>query len=186
MFGDTTMTRWIYVSLFLTLGACTTPAEEVPTLPDRSAGSVGAGASGDSIGDEEYVPQEDLPWTTFFMESSALLADSIAIEGPEGLIAHAAARADNAVHLRSVRTTKEGLLQEFRVRTDAVAVQQTSAIRGQLDAWQIMALRRLTILERPGMTSVRVVARGDAFFRDPVSGEEQRGDALEFVGELGE
>jgi len=178
------MMRWICGSLLLAVGACTSPREEVPTLPSRSASPVSPEAGAGSIEHEDFVALEDQPWTERFMGRRALLADTITIEGPEGVIAHAAARADNDVHLRSVRTTKEGLLQEYRVRTDAVASQQTSAIRGQLDAWQMMALQRLIILERPGMTTVRVIARGDVFFRDPATGEEQRGDALEFVGEL--
>ena len=175
------MIRCVCSVLALTLAACTSAHKGPPTTPENSLGPEG---EVDPLPGEEVPLQEDLPWTEEFMHRKALLADSVTIEGPVGLITHAVARADNDVHLRSVRTTKDGLLQEYRVRTDAVAAQQTSAIRGQLDGWQIMALRRLIILERPGASAVRVKAKGDVFWRDPATGEEQRGDQLEWVGEI--
>lgn len=160
--------------------ACTSAREGPPTVPQSSVPPEGYEEG------EPPVLLEDLPWTEDFMDRKALLADFVTIEGPEGLITHAVARADNDVHLRSVRTTKEGLLQEYRVRTDAVAAQHTTAIRGQLDGWQIMALRRLIILEKPGSVAVKVKAKGDVFWRDPATGEEKRGDELEWVGNLPE
>lgn len=166
----------------LCLGACAGPDKGPPTLPKSSVDPQGGLVASEE--EPSAVFPEDLPWTEAFRGRKALLADVVKIEGPEGLISHAVARADNDVHLRSVRTTQEGLLQEYRVRTDAVASQHTTAIRGQLDDWQIMALRRLIILERPGLATVRVEAQGDVFWRDPGTGEEERGDRLEWVGEL--
>ena len=52
-----------------------------------------------------------------------------------------------------------------------------------LDKWEIVALRRLRVLERPGDTDVRIVARGDALFRR-VGAEAQRGPELSFTGQL--
>ena len=170
--------------LTLVLGStgCRSGHNGPPTVPESSFPPGGY----DPGNGEPAVLAEDLPWTEDFLDRKALLADFVTIEGPEGLITHAVARADNDVHLRSVRTTKEGLLQEYRVRTDAVAAQQTTAIRGQLDGWQIMALRRLIILERPGTATVRVKAKGDVFWRDPATGEEKRGDQMEWVGDVPE
>jgi len=169
------------------VAGCRSKGQGPPTVPRASYGSeLEQGGEYDELSDEDLTFPEDQPWTEAFMQRKALLADFVTIEGPVGLVSHAVARADNDVHLRSVRTTREGLLQEYRVRTDAVASEHATAIRGQLDAWQIMALRRLIILERPGAAAVRIQAKGDVFWRDPATGEEQRGDQLEWVGELAE
>ncbi len=124
----------------------------------------------------EPVPQ--MPWTERFGDGAALLADEICIEGPPGLLDHVAVTQDPEQTRYVAKTVSEGLLQETRARSDAGYVE----IHGQLDAWRLVALRRLVVLERPGEVPVTIVARGQAFWRAVDGDDEQRGPELRFTG----
>ncbi len=126
------------------------------------------------------------PWTEDFMGKAVLLAERIRIEGPPGLREHTALRADDELYVRTVQTTPQGFLQVVRPRDpQASRAAATCLVRGQLDAWQLSAFAEITLLERPGPCPIVVVAEGEAFWQD-VDGLEQRGERLEFRGEVEE
>jgi len=154
--------------------------------PDRSSVSpVGPVAAGGDV-EAEPVQREPEPppaWTEAFLRNSALLADRVHVEGPHGLLHHIAVVSDQESFEHSTETRAEGLVQITRVREDLTYPPQ---IRAQLDQMTIMALRELVVIERPGDVPVRVIARGDAYWQDPITGKEQRGAELTFTGEVGE
>jgi hypothetical protein len=116
-------------------------------------------------------------WTRAFRQESVLVADEIFIEGPFDLIDHVALRQDAETTLYETRTVPEGLLQELVARPEA-----GTAVRAQLDAWSLAALRKITILQRPGEVPVTVRARGKAFWSAVDGSGEQRQDELVFQG----
>jgi hypothetical protein len=121
---------------------------------------------------------ESRPWTDAFLTEAVLIADEVRIEGPEDLLEHVAIRQDPEALQFATATTSEGLRQEVAAQEGFERVE----IRCQLDAWTIVALRKLVVLQRPGEAPVRVIAAGDAAWV-PVTGEEQRGPRLEFRGD---
>lgn len=125
----------------------------------------------------EVEPEPPAPWTKAFMQSAALLADEVIIEGPVGILDHTAS-VRHTLHERVAKPVPAGFLQDVRVKTA-----NAPPIGAQLDALQIKALRRLVILEKVGDVDVVVRARGGAFWSDGL-GNEQRGDTLEFVGKV--
>lgn len=116
------------------------------------------------------------PWPDDFAQDALLLADEIRIEGPEGIRQHVAVRQDPQLADYTLRTVPAGLLQEIRLREGATH----GEIHAQLDQWKVVALRRLVILERPGNAPVQVRAVGSAVWQDVASGQERRGNVLEF------
>jgi hypothetical protein len=118
------------------------------------------------------------PWTRTFMEPAVLLADTIRIEGPEGLLGHVATRPDPELHERTERAVPDGFMQEIIVRGHGAG----GEIRAWLDRLEIVALKRLTVLERPAAVDVVVQASGDAFWRPIQGGEELRRPSLRLVG----
>jgi len=114
-----------------------------------------------------------------FSTPAVLVAEEILIEGPPGLRDRFAAAQDPARMLYSMKTVEAGLLQEIAARPGAGPVE----IRAQLDAWVLLARRRLRILESPDPCPVVVRATGSASWRTP-AGETRRGAALRFEGEL--
>ncbi len=113
----------------------------------------------------------ELPWPEDFKASAILLADEIEVRGPKGLLAHIALRQDPDLIDYRMETTSAGLLQEARARADAGYVE----IRAQLDNWAVVAMQRMTILERPGDVPVEVRARGNAVWHPANGAAEQRG-----------
>lgn len=149
----------------LLAAACGTPTKS----SERSA----------SAGDEADVPlvPQALPWTDAFLESALLVAREVHIEGPPGLIVHFVGRVEEGI-ATEVKTLTEGLRQTFTVEPGAPI-----EVRAQLDQLQIVAERRIVVLERPGPVDVVVEARGDAYHRD-AAGAEQRAPSLRLVGRL--
>jgi hypothetical protein len=108
-----------------------------------------------------------------------LIADEIEIAGPRGLLEHLVLRQEPEYADYAAKTTERGLEQTLARRRDAPEVE----LRGQLDAWVLVAAERIHAVERPGERAVLLRARGNAVWR-PVSGEgERRGPLLEFRGD---
>jgi len=167
--------RWpaaLLLGAALQLFACNSPKpfDELEDDPVSPAGPLDA---------KPWVPPKPKPWTDEFHRRAALLANRVQIEGPSGLLEHVAAIVDSRVHSNKVRTTSDGLLQEVRVLTP-----DSDPIGAQLDGWQIMALQELTILERIDGSDVVIVASGDAFWKDPATGEEKREPVLRFTATI--
>lgn len=122
------------------------------------------------------------PWTARFYDPVLLVADDVFIEGPKGLLAHLAIRQDEGRVLFVQRTIPEGLLQQALVAEGLEGVE----IRAQLDGVEIVALKRLRALERPGDVPVRLEANGEVLWR-PLQGEEpeRRAARIEIVGDDG-
>jgi hypothetical protein len=127
--------------------------------------------------DPNYLADEPQPaaWTQEFLRPATLLADRIRIEGPQGLLDHLVVRSDDQYFLRTAKATAAGLLQVTRARSSAGG----ELVGAQLDRWQLRAFEEISVLVNPALTSVRVVAEGDAFWRTP-DGKEKRGARLAF------
>jgi hypothetical protein len=165
---------------FLILGgvACSAPH---PNSHTQIAPATGTGPSAESSAASKAA-LEPPPWTDAFSVSTALLAAEVRIEGPPGLISHFASVSDPEELSRIEKTVPEGFLQVISVKPEA----RGAKITAQLDRLAIVALERLTILERPGGTTVVVLAKGDAYWENPKTGEVKRGDTLRFDGKIGE
>jgi hypothetical protein len=119
------------------------------------------------------------PWTEAFLKAAVLFADDVSIEGPQGMIKHAGLRIEPEIHDSSTLTTKDGLLQEVRLKPGS-----EGEVRAILDHWEVVAFRRITILERVGPCDVKVLARGGARFVDLETKQESNGDTLQFEGKI--
>jgi hypothetical protein len=119
-------------------------------------------------------------WTSAFLKEAVLIADEIVIEGPFDLIEHVALRQDEKSTVYSTKTVPEGLLQELSAKPEAGV-----EVRAQLDGWALAAIRKITVLQRPGDVPVTVRASGDAFFAPGDGGPERREPALVFQGRHG-
>lgn len=155
---------------------CTQPLSLVLLLA-LSCGSPSVSHGVAPVPEDGPLAPPSLPWTDAFLEVALLMADEVRIEGPPGLIAHFVGRVEEGV-TRSVKTLPEGLRQIYAVDEGAFG-----EIRAQLDQLQIVALRRIVVLERPGPVDVVVEARGDVFHQDP-RGEVRRGPSLRLAGPL--
>lgn len=125
-------------------------------------------------------PLTPAPWTGAFSETAVMLAGTIYVEGPRGLLEHVAARVDDAYFQRATETTDQGFLQTIVRPSESVP-----EIRVRLDRWTMAAVSRVVILERFDECPVTVVATGDAIWRD-VDGTISRSARLEFVGHIGQ
>ncbi len=127
--------------------------------------------------DPNYLADKTQPvaWTQDFLQPATILADRIRIEGPHGLLDHLVVRSDDQYFLRTAKATAAGLLQVTRPRSSAGG----ELVGAQLDRWQLSAFEEISVLVNPGLSSVRVVAEGDAFWRTP-DGTEKRGARLAF------
>ena len=125
------------------------------------------------------APTEPLvrPWTPSFTRVGLLLADEIAIEGPKGLLEHVATRPIEPHHRQNVETVPEGFRHEIVVADPTAPLE----IRGHLDSLEVVALRRLVILERPGDVRVTVRATGNVYYK-PEGGDEVRRQSLALQG----
>jgi hypothetical protein len=128
--------------------------------------------------DPAALPGAERPWTDAFLSEAVLVADEVRIEGPLDLLEHVAIRQDPEALDYRTETTTEGLRQDVMPKEGM----QLAEIRCQLDAWTIVALRRLIVLQRPGEAPVRIVASGDVALM-PVGGAETRSPRLEFRGD---
>ncbi|MFT4539075.1 MAG: hypothetical protein ACI841_002969 [Planctomycetota bacterium] len=140
------------------------------------------GTSVNKFGVEPPEPAREIkawPWTETFMKKSALVADYVTIRGPKGLLDHAVVQQDPDHFEFKAEATSAGFRQVTSIRRD---VDIYDPIRAQLDALQIMVLREIVVLERPGPVSVEIDARGSVYYHDLATGHEQRTDQLELVG----
>lgn len=126
------------------------------------------------------VPAAPKPWTERFREPTLLIADELRVEGPDGLLDHLATRAETASHSKRERVTQDGFLQEFSLVPGAVPLE----IRAYLDRFELVAMKRLLVLERPGPVDVVIVANGDVFLREAASQAVQRGATLRIEGKI--
>ncbi|MFT7678471.1 MAG: hypothetical protein ACI8QC_002464 [Planctomycetota bacterium] len=122
-------------------------------------------------------PPKPKPWTDIFQVKCLVLADQVSIEGPPGLLEHLLLRSDDALYERVVETTTKGLSITITPRKPG------DLVRCQLDSWHISAIRGLEVLERPGGAGVKLVARGQALWKD-MDGGEKRMNQLVFEGEV--
>jgi len=156
--------------LALALGACMTPAEEPASDEPAPKPRVFADHS------QETLQRQ---WTTEFQGTAVFVADEVMIDGPSDLVHHIAIEQDPEVHRLTTRTVKEGLRQEVTLAEGTAGRE----VRAQLDGWNIVAMRRLVVLQRPGDAPVRVVGTGNAALLR--SDGEQRATRLEFRGDHG-
>lgn len=138
--------------------------------------SGGKPASGLDLG-PATPPRE---WTQAFLREAVLVADEIAIEGPVGLVEHVALRQDEESTVYTTKTLPEGFFQELLTRP-----QSGVEVRAQLDGWALAALRKITVLERPGPVPVTIRARGSAYWAAADGSDERRQPELVFQGKLG-
>ena len=115
-------------------------------------------------------------WTEEFQKKSILIAREISIEGPPGLIDHVAYKQVPEQRYRA-QTIAEGFLQEIAVGED-----KANPIWIQLDNLAINAVERARVLERVTEGPVRIKARGDAYWKNLETGQEQRAETIELVG----
>lgn len=117
-------------------------------------------------------------WTREFQREAVLIADEIEIEGPPDLVDHVALQSDPETNLYTSQTITQGLFQELLSRPE-----MGTPVRGQLDGWSLAAVRRITVLQRPGEVPVRVRARGNVYWAAADGSGEKRENQLEFVGQ---
>ncbi len=124
-------------------------------------------------------------WTDSFGRAALLVADQLAIEGPKGLLDHIALRQDPEHLDYLVETVPEGFRQVLTKKPGVDYIE----IQAGLDAWEMVALERVMVIERPGDLPVRIVAVGNVWWRStdpegPLTGQDElRGARLEFLGE---
>lgn len=114
-------------------------------------------------------------WTEAFQHEAVLVANEIVIEGPYDLIDHVVLRQDEEASAYTTKTIPEGLWQELVARPE-MGVE----VRAQLDAWSLAAVKRITVLQRPGDVPVTVRALGRAYWSD--GSAERRAENLAFQG----
>ena len=155
------------IALLLPLAACAAP--ESSSDADASVRSAPP-ETVEAPPVETQEPAQPTLWTDEFMARTALLAEEVRIEGPVGVLDHVAMRPDPDFHDYVVETTPEGLRQVVSAKSA-----DAPEIAAQLDGLQIKVLRRIVVLERPGVSEVVVRADGDVYWGDPASGKEERG-----------
>lgn len=157
----------------LLLAACGTMPEKTPTSPFAPPPDP-----------NEPPPTNPVvihkPWTVQFVKPAILVAQEIEVEGPIGLFDHFVTTREEMIQDVEEKTTSAGYRQTITLKPGAGAVE----IRAQLDELRFSALRKLSMLERPGPVDVVVVGRGDAWWRETGTSNEQRGASLRFVGQV--
>lgn len=178
-----TRSRAALVGLFLLIG-CGSPPTAGPKAGERAAATATPArpTQGGRGGRPEYASAPlELPqpkaWTQTFIDKALVLADEIRIEGPVGLIDHLALRSDDSLFDRQVETTEQGL------RITVKPLVSGELVRGQLDNWQLSAIRSIVMTEAPGAAAVTVTALGAALWQS-VDGAEERADRLAWRGEI--
>ena len=164
-------------------GSSTTSAQARVTPADGSTETTTTGGQSPESGaaaQPAAQPWAPAPWTGSFQGTAVMLANTFRIEGPEGLLEHVVASSDDAFYDRAVETTPDGLMQVIRRLSPDVP-----EIRVQVDGWTLAAFDRVTILERIDNSPVRLIASGDALWRDS-DGRIARGQRIECTGEIGD
>lgn len=152
--------------LLLVLAACgSTRSDTRNTADDAKAGD---------------TPDVLKPWTDRFQRLTHLVADEIRVEGPDGLLAHLATRTDANAHKKIERVTTQGFLMEITLEPEAAPLE----IRAYLDRFELVAMKKLVVLERPGPVDVVVLALGDVFLKDGESEAAQRAPTLRIEGKI--
>ncbi len=124
------------------------------------------------------VLEANKPWTDRFKVAGVLIADEVRIEGPAPLLEHVVTRPETGVHEVDVKTIPAGFQQTITVRVGG------AEIRAQIDAVAISAMRRLVVLERPGLGDVLVTATGNVFWKEPQSDQPTRTHSLRIEGPI--
>lgn len=119
-------------------------------------------------------------WTHVFREPANLIADEIYIEGPPALRDHFVIHQNPRSTRYTTQATERGLLQE----TSALAEAGYVEIHATLDAWTLVAFRRIRWLERPADSPVLVRALGSAVWQSADGSMTRREPNLEFRGSL--
>jgi hypothetical protein len=140
--------------LVLSCAACGSAAPK--PAPAVNSASNAAPSAGSGAGSAAAPARR--PWPVELATEAILIADVIHIEGPQGLIEHVAVRQEGDSIAYKAETTAAGFLQ---VWTPTPGLE----VRGQLDNCVLAAMQRLTVLERPGATSVDVRASGHAVYK---------------------
>lgn len=151
------------------LAACTSTPQDDPSASMPIAAEAEAEM-------EPFVPPAPQPWTEAFEGGALLLANTVTIEGPPGLLEHFVLRGDDALFERETKATSEGFVQVLRPLAGTMEPAQ-----GFLDRWNVNALVELRATENPALCDVRVVAEGDAVWRT-TGGESKKGARLVFTG----
>ncbi len=128
---------------------------------------------------QRSLATEQVGWTTDFMRNRLLIADEVRVTGPQGLRKHLATRFDPTLVDRKEKTVPEGYLQIFTAKAGS-----ESALACYLDKLEIHAMRRLTVLERPGPFDVVVEGVGDVYYVDVDSHQEQRLPSVRIEGRI--
>lgn len=158
--------------LSVVLAACESPKAAEESSPFAAAPDPKAGPPREVV--------EKKPWTDAFLKPAVLVAQEVRIEGPEGLIDHVVTPADLQRLEIKVETVEAGLLQTLTVRDGFPEAE----IRAQIDNLSIVALKRLTVLERVAHVDVTVHAAGDAYWKETQSKVERRGPVVTLVGPI--
>jgi len=124
------------------------------------------------------VIEAQKPWTERFKTAGVLVADDVRIEGPAPLLEHVVTRPENGVHDVEAKTLPTGFQQTITVRVGGAEV------RAQIDAVAISALRRIVILERPGLGDVLVTATGNVYWKEPQADQPTRTHSLRIEGPI--
>lgn len=128
---------------------------------------------------ESAAPSAPKPWTTRFVEEGWLVARSVEIEGPNGLLLHVAA-AQDPEQFRYRSEAVDGGLRQVWERTAPGA----TTLRVQLDKWEVYATDRVVIVERLDEVPVTLRAKGDVSWFDAQGvgqGADQGSGAAEHV-----
>jgi len=144
--------------------------------------AAGCGTSSPQDGDsDDGVPIDaPAPWTDAFIGQATILADVIEVEGPAGIRTHCVARQDSENVDYDLATTNDGLVQTYALKPGAGSAE----LRAWLDNWNLVALERIVVLERPSRGGVVIVrARGNVFASLPEG--ETRGASFERRFEIG-
>ena len=126
------------------------------------------------------APPVPKAWTEKFQQRAILVADEVRIEGPDGLLDHVASSIDPETLTRTEKVTPDGFLTTIEHKAGAPPVE----IKVQLDRTEIVALRRVVLLERPGPVDVVLSAKGDVWWTDLTTKEEQRPRELRIEGKI--
>lgn len=164
---------WIFVAL-AGLGTAACQTEE----PTRKSGPAFAPAPDPNAPPPREILEAQKPWTERFKTAGVLIADEVRIEGPAPLLEHVVTRAEAGVHDVEVKTIPAGFQQTITVLGGG------AEIRAQLDAVAISALKRIIVLERPGLGDVLVTATGNVFWKEPQADQPTRTHSLRLEGPI--